>query len=247
MEVHHAHHPTHKKKWSEYTLEFFMLFFAVTLGFFAENQREHMIENHRAKQYMQSLFEDLKKDTALFKRLEKYDQNQVNKIDTSISIFNGGVWNDSTVKLIYVVNLRTLGNITLNINERAASQLKNAGGMRLIQNQNLSNKIAAYWELSESIKNTGLALEDLKLRARDKSYAIFDQKYYVDVNFVTISPDVKLMTMDPNTLTEYANRLNHIKNSIANVRMPLIKKLHTEADEILNDLIKELNDTNNRT
>lgn len=239
MEVHHAHHPTHKKKWSEYTLEFFMLFFAVTLGFFAENQREHMIENHRAKQYMQSLFEDLKKDTALFKRLEKYDQNQVNKIDTSISIFNGGVWNDSTVKLIYVVNLRTLGNITLNINERAASQLKNAGGMRLIQNQNLSNKIAAYWELSESIKNTGLALEDLKLRARDKSYAIFDQKYYVDVNFVTISPDVKLMTMDPNTLTEYANRLNHIKNSIANVRMPLIKKLHTEADEILNDLIKE--------
>ena len=44
MEVHHPHHPTHKKKWSEYFLEFFMLFFAVTLGFFAENQREHLVE-----------------------------------------------------------------------------------------------------------------------------------------------------------------------------------------------------------
>ncbi len=44
MEVHHAHHPTHKKKWSEYIIEFVMLFTAVTLGFFAENIREHFIE-----------------------------------------------------------------------------------------------------------------------------------------------------------------------------------------------------------
>ena len=34
MEVHkHPHHLTHKKKWTEYLLEFFMLFFAVFLGF----------------------------------------------------------------------------------------------------------------------------------------------------------------------------------------------------------------------
>lgn len=44
MEVHHAHHHTHKKKWSEYIIEFVMLFTAVTLGFFAENIREHFIE-----------------------------------------------------------------------------------------------------------------------------------------------------------------------------------------------------------
>jgi hypothetical protein len=239
MEVHHAHHPNHKKKWSEYITEFFMLFFAVTLGFFAENQREHMVENHRAKQYMQSLFEDLKKDTALYNRLQIYDQNQVNKIDTTISLFNANVWNDSTFKLVYTVNLKTLGNITLNINERAASQLKNAGGMRLIQNQELSNKIAAYWELSESIKNAGMALEDLKLRARDQSYILFDQKYYVDVTNVKLRSDVQLMTLDSKTLTEYANRLNHIRNSIANVRMPLIKRLHTQADDILIQLKNE--------
>ena len=45
MEVHHPHHPTHKKKWSEYIIEFVMLFTAVTLGFFAENLREHTIIN----------------------------------------------------------------------------------------------------------------------------------------------------------------------------------------------------------
>ena len=38
MEVNkHPHHVTHKKKWTEYLLEFFMLFLAVFLGFVAEN------------------------------------------------------------------------------------------------------------------------------------------------------------------------------------------------------------------
>lgn len=46
MEVHHPHHPTHKKRWSEYIIEFVMLFAAVTLGFFAENIREGIAEKH---------------------------------------------------------------------------------------------------------------------------------------------------------------------------------------------------------
>ena len=64
MEVHHPHHPTHKKKWTEYLLEFLMLFLAVFLGFIAENLREISVEKHRAKEYMHSLIEDLEADTS---------------------------------------------------------------------------------------------------------------------------------------------------------------------------------------
>lgn len=60
MEVHHPHHPAHKKKWSEYLLEFVMLFAAVTLGFFAENIREGYIEKEHEHEYMVSMLEDLK-------------------------------------------------------------------------------------------------------------------------------------------------------------------------------------------
>lgn len=49
MEVHHPHHSDHLKKWSELLLEFFMLFLAVTLGFFAENIRESIAAKHRKK------------------------------------------------------------------------------------------------------------------------------------------------------------------------------------------------------
>ena len=48
MEV-HAHSHTERKKWTHYFWEFFMLFLAVTLGFFVENQREHYIENEKSK------------------------------------------------------------------------------------------------------------------------------------------------------------------------------------------------------
>src|SRR6187551_909146 len=50
MEVHkHPHHVMHKKKWSEYVLEFFMLFLAVFLGFIAENIREHSVNKEIEK------------------------------------------------------------------------------------------------------------------------------------------------------------------------------------------------------
>ena len=62
MEVHHPHHPTHKKKWSEYILEFFMLFTAVTLGFFAENLREGIAEKHKKEELLIAVAEDFKKD-----------------------------------------------------------------------------------------------------------------------------------------------------------------------------------------
>ena len=50
MEVHHHPDLHHKpKKWKEYFLEFLMIFLAVTLGFFAENIREHLSEKKRAR------------------------------------------------------------------------------------------------------------------------------------------------------------------------------------------------------
>ena len=41
MEVHHSHKNHGKKNWKEHITEFFMLFLAVSLGFLAENYREH--------------------------------------------------------------------------------------------------------------------------------------------------------------------------------------------------------------
>jgi hypothetical protein len=64
MEV-HAHTHTARKKWTHYFWEFLMLFLAVFCGFLAENQREHMVEHQREKEYMITMLEDLKADIPL--------------------------------------------------------------------------------------------------------------------------------------------------------------------------------------
>ncbi len=45
MEVHPHGHVHSDKKWKEYLFQFVMLFLAITLSFFVENQREHYIEH----------------------------------------------------------------------------------------------------------------------------------------------------------------------------------------------------------
>ena len=137
MEVHHPHSHHGPKKWKEHFLEFFMLFLAVSLGFFAENQREHYVERHRETQYMESLVEDLKNDTIEFNNVTKGNKRLVNKIDTALTIFYQDQWNDSILKKLYIVNLSYLGGNLVYLSERTSSQLKNAGGMRLIRKQNI--------------------------------------------------------------------------------------------------------------
>src|SRR5450631_3154021 len=65
MEVHHHPDLHHKPKpWKEYYLDFLMIFLAVTMGYFGERIRENIGENAKEKEYMISMLEDLKADTA---------------------------------------------------------------------------------------------------------------------------------------------------------------------------------------
>src|SRR4030095_12930806 len=90
MEVHaHTHTAdpgSHRgrKKWTHYFWEFLMLFLAVTLGFFVENQREHYIENNREKQFIVTMAEDLKSDTAQLSRTIVYKRTRERMVDSLI-------------------------------------------------------------------------------------------------------------------------------------------------------------------
>jgi hypothetical protein len=59
MEVHHHPDLHHRKKdIREYSLEFIMIFLAVTLGFFAESLRESISNREKAGQYMHAMRAD---------------------------------------------------------------------------------------------------------------------------------------------------------------------------------------------
>ena len=87
MEVHHPHHPTHKKKWSEYIIEFVMLFTAVTLGFFAENIREHFVEVEKKKHLLEIVSLDFQRDLNQLVFLEQYAKEKISSCNQLLNFF----------------------------------------------------------------------------------------------------------------------------------------------------------------
>jgi hypothetical protein len=207
MEVHHAHHPAHKKKISEYFLEFFMLFFAVTLGFFAENQREHYIEGQREIQYMESLLEDLAKDKYDLSESRKYITTQTKYIDTAIAVLSEGTWTPENIKTIYRTSLKVGGSRPTTFIDRTSAQLR-SGGMRLIKDKKVATLITEYWQLiAQYNEYETVGVHEYKLNVKNMNYKIFDGTNFLDVKNKVINDNATLMTYDKNFLLEYNNRL----------------------------------------
>ena len=92
MEIHHPHHPTHKKKWTEYVTEFIMLFAAVTLGFFVENYREHYVEKMREDQFILDIRKDIIFDSLQLSKLDHQNKSRRQYYDSLLVIFKSGNW-----------------------------------------------------------------------------------------------------------------------------------------------------------
>src|ERR1700757_238590 len=87
MEVHH-HPKVEKKNFKGYFLEFLMIFLAVTLGFIAENVREHINENKQGEQYIQSLIEDLESDTARINHIIQFDEAKITALNSMYQCYD---------------------------------------------------------------------------------------------------------------------------------------------------------------
>ena len=144
MEVHkHPHHVTHKKKWGEYLLEFIMLFLAVFLGFLAENLREHIVEHNIEKEYIHSLVEDLKSDTLQSNKVLIFLDSRIAGVDSLITALSspGIIENTNNAYRLWTKNIGFPDFIS---NDRTIQQLKNSGGLRLIRNKAVSDRIMKY-------------------------------------------------------------------------------------------------------
>ena len=145
MEV-HAHTHTPRKKWTHYLWEFIMLFLAVFCGFLAENQREHMVEHQREKQFMRSLIEDLETDTIELRRaIGKADTVALYSDSTLLFLRTHEPSSQIPIQLSTLVGQAGQRQVLINT-DRTSSQLKNSGAMRLIRNKKINTLILQYWK-----------------------------------------------------------------------------------------------------
>jgi hypothetical protein len=140
MEV-HAHTHTARKKWTHYLWEFLMLFLAVFCGFLAENFREHQIEKDRGKQYIISLYEDLKNDTARINQLLVYDDDKIAGLNSMYTCYDTVLKDLRSTACMGVLIKHSRSNRGFVLTDRTIRQLANAGGYRLLSKQDADSII----------------------------------------------------------------------------------------------------------
>jgi hypothetical protein len=151
MEVHHPHHPTHKKKWSEYIIEFVMLFAAVTLGFFAENIREHSIIDHRIEQNKVAILKDLEADAVTIDSLLVTEQVSINTFDRFMNLLylsknkriNESQLMDSIKSLPDIIAT----TFTLYVNNSSFKNMQSSGLLSYVEEEELKNSLSYYYEV----------------------------------------------------------------------------------------------------
>ena len=211
MEVHHHAH-TERKKWTHYLWEFIMLFLAVFCGFLAENQREHYIEHQREKQYMRSLLEDLQTDTTTINRVHRRAVAQLSFLDSLIELGNRIPAKADDINKLYFLQGNSTRFLNIHFEDGTSSQLKNAGGMRLIRKEEVARAIREYWDHTETLYRVRDRLEMVGENIADVSSRIFYNKYFVPGK-EPLDPPIEIKTAavlidnDPKLMAEYINRV----------------------------------------
>ena len=211
MEVpHHAHGSHEKKSWKAYVSEFLMLFLAVFSGFVAENLREHFVENEKANQYVNSMVNDLVKDTLQLGQVIHANKKILKGID-SLLLYLKAPPTDSVIKKLYVYGSYVGGSILFENESGTITQLKNAGGLRLIKDTASVNAITAYDQLNEFTKKQADAYYRFTMEILNVMEGIMD----FSVAAKPSANSVFYLSKDPDKLRLFYNKCYMQKQIIA--------------------------------
>ena len=142
MEVHHHPH-VEKKSFKEYLLEGLMIFLAVSMGFIAENIREHLGDKAKEKEYIENIRKDLVRDTANLNVWIAALFTRVDSFDSLITILKKPGPTEKGQDLYYFARVATRsGRFEANLN--SFNEMKNSGNTRLIRNREVINSLLNY-------------------------------------------------------------------------------------------------------
>lgn len=205
------------KNWKRYILEFLMLFLAVFLGFLADGYREKLTEKSREKKYIISLIQDVESDIAHLDQIisnNTFRKSYLDSLSRSCFAFNK---QDSSLMQLHFYYPMVLQRPDFFIpNDLTMLQLKNAGGMRLIKNDQVVKAILQY-DLQKSLaRNQQEYYENYHNTAINSGLKIFDhQKVRAIWNLRQAKDEVKLSQMNFNLLKNSEVMIPQFGNEIA--------------------------------
>jgi hypothetical protein len=174
MEVHY--HPKHSGKPrinKEYLFEFLVIFIAITGSFFAENLREHFIDKHKEKEYMESMLQDLKTDTTNINNIVLKNNEQIKGIDSLLGIMVNETYVSNKLFYHYDLTYTSSYNGFIPV-MRTISQLMNTGGLGLVRVKPVSDGIVDYSVSVSGVVKQGELLDTRFIRSLEQKTEIID-------------------------------------------------------------------------
>ncbi len=244
MEVHHPHSSHEKKTFKHYILEFLTLFLAVTMGFIAENIREHRVEKHREKEFMQSMVKEMKSDSMQMRQVLQ-DTIRISKLDSLSVLLLSDDYSPNTIKKIYELDYYAMGYDAMIFNRNTLTQLKNAGNMRLIRKQSVVDSLNVLDNKITSVNDQLEAQRQIILRNYEDIYSIFDESYFIEngkrikrKDAFALHRDMKLLTNDKILLHKYGGKVG-IQSGITKIYFYMLKNVYDYQNRLIPFIEKE--------
>ena len=171
MEVHH-HPQIEKKGFKEYFLEFLMIFLAVTMGFFAENLREHIKNTNEINEDIKSVLADLESDVMHFNAILNTNEYSYQSADSLLVLLHHDISNTPQIYFYARAVTANVGNYYAN--SKSFDQMKASGMLKLIHPRGLLDSLGLYYVtfqfLSAQDNLVKLKLDDV----HKGNYLLFD-------------------------------------------------------------------------
>lgn len=190
-----------------------MIFLAVSTGFFAESYREYLGDREKEKDYMQSMVKDLQRDTVFLNSGFPRKEERLMAIDPVFLFFESHKAPHEIPEYIVAQIKRTAWDRQYDRSSGTINQLKNAGGMRLIQNKDVADSIAAYdllWERADFWKQGYISLQNTNCAFSERILSPYNLLPLYRNSIISLgSPLRQLSSVKINTtyLDEYLNFL----------------------------------------
>ena len=152
MEVHHHPHiPKHAKPWKEYLLEGLMIFVAVTLGYGAENVREHYVETKKALISAKNLYVDVINDSIGFANTRRNRNKQDSCFEIINAFYNNNML-DKEIPAVYAAHGYMSLRMLHQMNTLALDEVKNSGTLKFLESDELKAAIQRYASFGSGLK-----------------------------------------------------------------------------------------------
>jgi len=144
---------------------------AVSLGFMAENIREHQIEKQREIAYLQNVHEDLKLDLINIDDVISSNTIRLQAMDTLFKLINNNTITNEDV-YYYIRNLAL--RATFESSHVGLDQIKSAGGLRMVKNPEIISGIQEYERALDALNKLENVRERTLEQARFKMAVVFE-------------------------------------------------------------------------